>query len=95
MTTVPAKTSTSASLPATPTSNVRGTLTGLNHVYVVFSRASGSTRIHAGSPFALHLAPGAYAIKLAIPKGRSIKPASVRVPSTGVVRLRLVVQPKP
>ncbi len=84
-----------APTPSAPTTNVRGTLTGLSQVYLVFSRATGSTRIHAGSPFALHLAPGAYAIKLAIPKGRIIKPASVRVPSTGVIRLRLVVQPKP
>ena len=84
-----------APTPSAPTTNVRGTLTGLSQVYLVFSRESGSTRIHAGSPLALHLAPGAYAIKLAIPKGRIIKPASVRVPSTGVIRLRLVVQPKP
>ena len=92
MTTVPAKPASSAT---TPTSNVNGTLAGVSQVYVVFSRASASTRIHARSAFALHLAPGAYAIKLAIPKGRIIKPASVRVPSTGVIRLRLVVQPKP
>ncbi len=92
MTGVPAK---PAPTPAMPTTNVRGTLTGLNRVYVVFSRASGSTRIHAGTAFAFHLAPGAYAIKLATPQGRSIKPASLRVPTTGVVRLRLVVQPKP
>jgi hypothetical protein len=84
-----------APTPSVPATNVRGTLTGLSQVYLVFSRATGSTRIHAGSPFALHLAPGAYAIKLAIPKGRIIKPASVRVPSTGVIRLRLVVQPNP
>jgi hypothetical protein len=84
-----------APTPSAPTTNVRGTLTGLSQVYLVFSRSTGSTRIHAGNPFALHLAPGAYAIKLAIPKGRIIKPASVRVPSAGVIHLRLVVQPKP
>jgi hypothetical protein len=88
----------SAPTPVTSTPNVRGTLTGVTRVYVDFSRSSGSTvRFHiARGAFELHLAPGAYGIRLVrLPQGRIIKPASVRVPSTGVIRLRLVVQPKP
>ena len=82
---------------STSTTNVQVTLAGLNRVYVVFSRASVPVmRIHASRVAStFHLAPGAYAIRLASPQGRIIKPAKVLVPSSGTVHLKLVVQPKP
>ena len=53
-----------------------------------------SIRVAAGS-FALHLAPGAYTIRVSpSQQGGSLTPSSVRVPRTGVVRLRLVVTQK-
>jgi hypothetical protein len=58
------------------------------------SRPTVSVRVTGGS-FALHLAPGAYAIRVSPSQpGGSVKPSSVRVPRAGVVRLRLVVTQK-
>jgi hypothetical protein len=60
-------------------------------LYVVFSRAGKLTRARLGSngSFALHLAPGTYAVSEAPPR-RTVAPASLRVPRVGVIRPRLV-----
>ena len=52
---------------------------------------------HPGSRHhvALHLTPAAYTIGLTPPPAGDVKPAAVRVPRTGVVRLHLTVQPTP
>ena len=58
------------------------------------SRPTVSVRV-AGGSFALHLAPGGYAIRVSpSQQGDTLKPSSVRVPRTGVVHLRLVVTQK-
>ena len=41
------------------------------------------------------VAPAAYTIGLTPPPAGDVKPAAVRVPRTGVVRLHLTVQPTP
>lgn len=63
---------------------------------VAFSRPGHATvRVHAvGGTFALHLAPGTYAIDVT-PATGDVTPATVRVPRTGIVRLRLTIQPTP
>ena len=65
--------------------------------YVTFSRPGHVTvrvRVVEGT-FALHLTPAAYTIGLTPPPAGDVKPAAVRVPRTGVVRLHLTVQPTP
>ena len=65
--------------------------------FVLFSRLANRTvRAHvSGGAFAVHLAAGLYTIKLAPPAASGhVTPARVRVPSTGVVHLKLAVQPK-
>jgi hypothetical protein len=87
-----------APAPAVPAPNVRGTLVGSPAAaFVLFSRpAKPTVRVRvSGGAFAVHLAPGVYTIRLAPPGSGRVTPASVRVPRTGIVRLRLVVQPKP
>ena len=65
--------------------------------FVLFSRLAKPTvraRVSGGA-FAVHLAAGLYTIKLApSPASGHVTPARVRVPSTSVVHLKLVVQPK-
>ena len=63
---------------------------------VAFSRPGHTTvRVRAvGGTFALHLAPGTYAIGVT-PATGDVTPATVRVPRTGIVRLRLTIQPTP
>jgi hypothetical protein len=63
---------------------------------VMFSRPGHATvRVRAvGGSFALHLVPGTYRIALQ-PSLGTVSPATVRVPPTGIVRLKLVVQPNP
>jgi hypothetical protein len=66
----------------------------LKPAFVVFSRAGRTpvrARIGPSGGFAVHLAPGRYAIRLAPPQ-RRLTPSSVRVPAAGVVHLRLVVR---
>jgi hypothetical protein len=60
-------------------------------MYVVFSRGSAVTRSRLGvnGTFALHLAPGRYAVTVAPPHGL-LTPGSVSVPPVGVIRPRLV-----
>jgi len=69
---------------------------GAVSTYVTFSRVGHAiVRVRViGGAFALHLAPGTYAIALT-PTAGDISPAKVRVPRTGVVRLHLTVQPTP
>jgi hypothetical protein len=63
---------------------------------VMFSRPGHATvRVRAvGGSFALHLVPGTYRIALQ-PSLGTVSPATVRVPRSGTVRLKLVVQPNP
>jgi hypothetical protein len=65
--------------------------------FVLFSRLAKPTvrvRVAAGA-FAAHLAAGLYTIKLAPPPASGhVVPARVRVPRTGVVHLKIAVQPK-
>jgi hypothetical protein len=63
---------------------------------VMFSRPGHATvRVRTvGGSFALHLVPGTYRIALQPGLG-AVSPATVRVPRTGTVRLRLAVQPNP
>ena len=63
---------------------------------LIFSRAgrvAARIRVGASGGFALHLAPGRYAIRVAPPPlvGRLV-PATVRVPRVGAVRLRLAIR---
>jgi hypothetical protein len=65
--------------------------------YVTFARTGHApvrARVVDGS-FALHLVPAVYKLALSPPPAGDITPTRVRVPSTGVVRLRVVVQPTP
>jgi hypothetical protein len=69
---------------------------GAVSTYVAFSRvghAAVRARVVDGA-FALHLAPGTYAIALT-PLAGNVSPATVRVPRIGLVRLHLKVQPTP
>jgi hypothetical protein len=65
--------------------------------FVLFSRLAKATvraRVTRGA-FAVHLAAGLYTIRLAPPAASGhVTPTRVRVPRTGIVHLRLVVQPK-
>ena len=61
-------------------------------LYVVFTRGSVVTRSRLGAngTFALHLAPGRYAVTIA--RGL-LSPASITVPRVGMIRPRLVERP--
>ena len=63
--------------------------------YVVFTRARrlvARARVVRGA-FALHLAPGRYGVRLApAPLGGQVVPATVLVPRTGTVTLRITVK---
>jgi hypothetical protein len=59
--------------------------------FVVFTRNGHSTRVTIGASgaFAVHLAPGLYDVSV-VPRIRSVTPATLRVPRSGVIHPRLV-----
>jgi hypothetical protein len=59
--------------------------------FIVFARSAHATRarLTAAGTFALRLAPGLYRVSLAPPVG-TVKPATLRVPRSGVIHPRLV-----
>ena len=59
--------------------------------FVVFTRSGHSTRVTIGASgaFAVYLAPGLYNVSVA-PRIRSVTPATLRVPRSGVIHPRLV-----
>ena len=86
------KTTTPACFPDEPCDPPIGTVS----TTVSFTRIGHApVRIRAvGGSFALHLAPGVYAIDVT-PAAGDVTPARVRVPRVGVVHLHLAVQPNP
>ena len=92
--TVPASDTTAANCPSDePCDPPIGSFA----TYVMFSRAGHPTvRVRAvDGSFSVHLVPGRYTIALSPPPAGTVSPAAIRVPSTGVVRLHVVVQPTP